>query len=178
MNSLENYFDESLVNSWEHIVDCFESLDYSTKKIAEYIKNFDEITTAGIHLSALNKGNKKMADRIDKAMEINKENRINAFKEVVANGTEQEYLSKMTWIEKLSLQCDMDLSSVRLNNKPRLTEKEKNYVNILENSIAEDIKNIALSEGFSSVEEWRHHNWEVDKSRLLRPNNTRVFFRR
>ena len=65
-----------------------------------------------------------------------------------------------------------------INNKPRLTKKEKNYVNILENSIAEDIKNIALSEGFSSVEEWRHHNCEVDKSRLLRPNNTRVFFRR
>ena len=94
----------------------------------------------------------------DKANELIKLKRIDEFKKSVANGTHEEFLANISWIDKSSLEVDMGLSRLGLSNKKDLTEEEQKYYDIIENSINKDLEKEALSQGFDSVEAWRNHN--------------------
>ena len=58
----------------------------------------------------------------------------------------------------------MGLFGMGIPSEKPLTKEEQRYSDIIEKSIDEDIKKEALSQGFSSVEEWREHNAKVASS--------------
>ena len=70
----------------------------------------------------------------------------------------------MAWTDKTSLIVDMDLFRIGIPSEKPLSEEEQRYSDIIEKSIDEDLKKEALSQGFSSVEEWREYNSKVDLS--------------
>lgn len=94
----------------------------------------------------------------DKANELIKLKRIDEFKKSVANGTHEEFLANISWIDKSSLKVDMGLARLGLSNEKDLTEEEQKYYDIIENSINKDLEKEALSQGFDSVEAWKNHN--------------------
>ena len=163
-NDTQEIFNNKLVNSVEKMVNGFKNANMTPEKIAESIKDLHETARAGIHICALSNGDKETADKISKANQIIKERRISEFKKAVANGTEKEFLSTMPWTDKISLKVDMDLFRIGTPSEKPLTEEEQRYLDIIEKSIYEDLKNEALSEGFSSVEELQEHNAKVDFS--------------
>lgn len=163
-NDIQNIFGSTMARSMEGMANVFKNANMTPEEIAESIKDFHETTRAGIHISALSSGDKETADKIDKANQIIKGRRISEFKKVVANGTEKEFLSTMPWTDKSSLKVDMGLFRIGIPSEKPLTEEEQRYSDIIEKSIDEDIKKEALSQGFSSVEEWREHNAKVASS--------------
>lgn len=100
----------------------------------------------------------------DKANELIKLKRIDEFKKSVANGTHEEFLANISWIDKSSLKVDMGLARLGLSNEKDLTEEEQKYYDIIENSINKDLEKEALSQGFDSVEAWRNHNAKCTES--------------
>ena len=163
-NDTQKIFNNKLVNSVEKMVNGFKNANMTPEKIAESIKDFDKITRRGIRNIAYYSGDKETADKISKANKIIKERRISEFKKAVANGTEKEFLSTMPWTDKSSLKVDMGLFRIGIPSEKPLTEEEQRYSDIIEKSIDEDLKKEALSQGFSSVEEWREYNSKVDLS--------------
>lgn len=163
-NDIQNIFGTTMANSLEGLANVFKKANMTPEEIAESIKDLHETARAGIHICALSNGDKETADKISKANQIIKERRISEFKKAVANGTEKEFLSTMPWTDKSSLKVDMDLFRIGIPSEKPLTEEEQRYSDIIEKSIDEDLKKEALSQGFSSVEEWREHNSKVDLS--------------
>lgn len=163
-NDIQKIFGSTMASAMEGMAKVFKNANMTPEEIAESIKDFHEITRAGIHIIALSSGDKETADKIDKANQIIKERRISEFKKAVANGTEKEFLSTMPWTDKSSLKVDMGLFRIGIPSEKPLTEEEQRYLDIIEKSIDEDIKKEALSQGFSSVEEWREHNAKVVSS--------------
>ena len=159
-NVLKNVFDDDiLIDAIEGMVVIFKKANMSSERIAEEIKGFDEIVRESFHISALSNGDKELADRIYGAITILKNRRISEFKEAVDKGEEKEFLSSMTLAEKSLLMFDMGLTISSI-----LTEEQQRYYDIIEKSIAEDIKRQALIEGFNSVEEWKEHNSRIYSS--------------
>ena len=146
------------------VLEEYRTLGIATKlmikaeEIVDRISNMHELIRAGMHLTALSKGNEELADKIDKANELIKFKRIDEFKKSVANGTHEEFLANISWTDKTSLKVDMELSRFGLPNEKDLTEEEQKYYDIIENSIKKDVEKEALSRGFDSVEAWRNHN--------------------
>lgn len=163
-NDTQKFFGNTIVNSVEKMVNVFKNANMTPEKIAESIKDFDKTTRTCIHIIAFSSGDKETADKISKANKIIKERRISEFKIAVANGIEKEFLSTMAWTDKTSLIVDMDLFRIGIPSEKPLSEEEQRYSDIIEKSIDEDLKKEALSQGFSSVEEWREYNSKVDLS--------------
>lgn len=67
---------------------------------------------------------KELADKIEKANELIKI--IDAFKQSVADGTDEEFLANMPWTDKSSLSRDMGLSRMRFSSEKTLTEEDNN----------------------------------------------------
>ena len=145
-NDIHNVLGDSIANSIEGIVDCLDKMDLKPEEIVDRISDMHELVRAGMHLTALSKGNEELADKIDKANELIKLKRINEFKKSVTNGTHEEFLANISWKDKISLEVDMELSRFGLSN------------DIIENSIKKDLEKEALSKGFDSIDAWRNHN--------------------
>ena len=156
-NNVNNIFDGELPNSIEGMVDCFDKMNLTAEQIAEYIDDMPQVSRVVMHIVALSKGNRELADKIDKANEIIDLKTIEAFKKSVENGTYEEFLANMNWEDKSSLSVDMGLFRMGLPSEKPLTEEEQRYSDIIENSIHEDIKKEALSQGFESIEGWRNY---------------------
>ena len=109
---------------------------------------------------------KQTAEKIEKAINILRERRIEAFKKAVAEGRESEFLSAMNWTEKISLKVDMGLSRLGIPSEKPLTEENQRYLDILEQSIDKDIEQEAFRQGFSSVEEWQEYNSSIMDSEI------------
>lgn len=157
-NDIHNILGDCMANSIEGIVDCLDKMDLTPEEIVNRINGLNELIRGGMHLTALSKGYEELADKIDKANELIKLKRIDEFRKSVANGTHEEFLANISWIDKSSLEVDMGLSRLGLSNKKDLTEEEQKYYDIIENSINKDLEKEALSQGFDSVEAWRNHN--------------------
>lgn len=156
-NNVNNILDGELHNSIEGMVDCFDKMNLTTEQIVEYISSMPLVSREVMHLVALSKGNRKLADKIDKANEIIELKTIEAFKKSVEDGTYENFLANMNWEDKVSLPVDMGLFRIGLSGEKPLTEEEQRYSDIIENSIHEDIKKEALSQGFESIEGWRNY---------------------
>ena len=157
-NDIRNIFGDGMANSIENMVSCFDKMNLTPEQIVEYIGEMDELTRTGMHITALSNGSKELADKIDKANELIKLKRIDEFKKSVANGTHEDFLANMPWMDKSSLSVDMGLFRIGLPSEKLLTEEEQRYFEIIENSINKDMEKEALSQGFDSVEAWRNHN--------------------
>ena len=160
-NDIKNIFNSIMASSMEEMVYTFKNSNMTPEEIAERIKDLHEIIREGIRITALSAGDKEMSDKIGKANQIIIENRIAEFKKAVANGTQEEFLSKMPWTDKVSLKVNIKFSSTE---KP-LPQEEQRYMDIIEKSIDEDINKEAWSQGFSSVEKWREYNAKVAASK-------------
>lgn len=126
----------------EGLVNTYRDANITPEEIAESIADFSDITRSGIYASALLSRDRETADKINKANQIIKERKINEFKSAVANGTEKEFLSTMSWLEKVYLEIDIELTRMG----KQLTEEEQRYLDILEESINKDIEREALSQ--------------------------------
>lgn len=174
-NDIKNIFGDSMTNSLENLVDCFDKANLTPEEIADYIADSPDLTRTGMHIIALSEGNKKLADKIAKANELIKLKQIDEFKKSVANDTYEEFLAKISWTDKSLLLVNMGLSKSELSSKKKLTEEEQRYFEIIDNSINKDLEKEAISEGFDSVEAWRNHNAmqsikEKNKTNIIRFN--------
>ena len=79
----------------------------------------------------------------------------------MANGTYEEFLEKMSYEDKCSLETHIELSIPGFFSETPLTPEEQMYLSIIQSSIDKDILNEALSQGFSSIEAWREHNSRI-----------------
>lgn len=157
-NDIHNILGDRMANSIEGIVDCLDKMDLTPEEFVNRISDLNELIRGGMRLTALSKGYEELADKIDKANELIKLKRIDEFKKSVANGTHEEFLANISWIDKSSLKVAMGLARLGLSNEKELTEEEQKYYDIIENSINKDLEKEALSQGFDSVEAWRNHN--------------------
>lgn len=157
-NDIHNILGDSVADSIEGIVDCFDKMDLTPEEIVDHISHMHKLIREGMYLTALSKGNKELSDKIHKANESIKFKRIDEFKKSVANGTHEEFLANISWTDKSSLEGDMGLFRFGLSNEKALTEEEQKYYDIIENSIKKDLEKEALSQGFDSIEAWRDHN--------------------
>ena len=150
---INNILGETTATSIEEIVNAFSQMNITPEEIAEKISNLHELARTGMHITAMSKGYKELADKINAANEIITQKRIIKFKQAVANNTHEEFLSTMTWTDKISLQTDMGLSKPSFDGKSPLTKEEQKYFDIIEQE--------ALSQGFDSIEAWQEHNGKM-----------------
>ena len=80
----------------------------------------------------------------------------------------------MQWAEKSSLSVDIEM----LEYKRPLTDEERICLKIIEESINNDIKQIALSQGFESVEAWRKHNSRMRRESEFNHSSRQLTFLR
>lgn len=157
-NELHNILGYSIDESIEHIVECFDKLELSIEQLEKYMQNIPELTKAEMHIIALSKGKKELAEKIDKTNKLIEMKRFNDFKKCVANGTYEEFLANMTWIDKSSLLCEMGLFRVGIPSEKPFTKEEQIYYDIIQSSIDDDLRKEVLSQGFDNVDEWRKNN--------------------
>lgn len=150
-----------MTESIEEIVMQFEKMNLTVEQMAEQMKDIDQLSRAGMHLTALSSGNKELANKIDGANKIIEQNKIADFKKAVAEGTQEYFLSQMSWTDKSSLLAEMDLFRYESRDEKPYTSEEQRYQDIIEASIEKDIEKEALSQGFASVEAWREYNGKV-----------------
>ena len=150
--------EEILAESIEGMLICFEKMNLSTEQIFDKIKNLNEIIRSLMHIMALNNGNEDLAERIQLANEMIQQDKINKFKEAVNNGTAEEYLASIDYIDKISLNVEMGLFRTGLESEEPLTAEEQKYADLIEASIGEYLKKQAQSEGFKNVDEWKENN--------------------
>ena len=149
----------SMSDSIHRMVDILDKMDLTSEEIAERIGDFCKMVRLEMRITAMLSGNRELADKIDAANNLITQKRIDAFKQSVADGTYLDFLSKMSWKDKDDLSDDMGL--FRTGEK---TEEEQLYYRIIEKSMDKDIeKEVALRDGFDSVEAWQEHN--ANKSR-------------
>lgn len=157
-NELHNILGYSIDESIEHIVECFDKLELSIEQLEKYMQDMPELTKAEMHITALSKGKKELAEKIDKTNKLIEMKRFNDFKKCVANGTYEEFLSNMTWIDKSSLLCEIGLFRIGIPSEKPFTKEEQIYYDIIQRSIDDDLRKEALSQGFDSLEDWRNYN--------------------
>ena len=144
-NNFQSIFKDKTIASLNRIAMHFKEANMSPEEIAKEIEGLCEITKAGIHIAMLENNDHETAERFSKAMDILKEKRINSFKNAVENGKEVEFLSTMSWMDKISLKNNIELSSIlgsRINMTPEEIQK---YSVIIQKSINEDLEKEALS---------------------------------
>lgn len=56
-NDIHNVLGDSIANSIEGIVDCLDKMDLKPEEIVDRISDMHELVRAGMHLTALSKGN-------------------------------------------------------------------------------------------------------------------------
>lgn len=149
----------SMSDSIHRMVDILDKMDLTSEEIAERIGDFCKMVRLEMRITAMLSGNRELADKIAAANNLITQKRIDSFKQSVADGTYLDFLSKMSWKDKDDLSDDMGL--FRTGEK---TEEEQLYYRIIEKSMDKDIeKEVALRDGFDSVEAWQEHN--ANKSR-------------
>ncbi len=99
---------------------------------------------------------RELAEKINNIMSFRKRELIKKFEDSIHNATYEQFLSGMSWVSKSGLTVDIELNAA-FNNR-ELTDIEKKMISILNESIDKDIKSIALSEGFDSVDAWKENN--------------------
>lgn len=164
-NDIKQIFGDGMTEALDRIVNCYENMEMTIEQLVEQMKGMDEISRAGMHVTALFKGDKELAAKIDSANKIIKQSRISDFKQVVAEGKQEEFLSTMSRTDKSSLKIDMWLLRPDFPSEIPLTADEQRYFDIIEQSIASDIEKEALSQEFESVDAWRAQNKRILSSR-------------
>lgn len=160
---IRKVFGKDISRAIEDIVRCYEDIDFTSEQLAEHMENIDEILREAIHITALSEGNQELAERINAANEIIKQNQINNFKKSVVEGTYEEFLSKMSWTDKSSFLVNMGLFRIGFSSEKPYTAEEQQYYDIIKSSIDKDIEKEALSKGFPSVEAWEENRSKVLK---------------
>ncbi len=153
-NKVYDIFEEDLASTLEGLTCCLDEMNLTTEQLVDKLSDMDEIDRDAIYFTAVSSGNDELVDKLEKANDIIKLKRIDEFKESVANGTYEEFLSKMKWNDKSSLAVDLEM----LEDERPLTGEERKCISVIEESINNDIRQLALSQGFKSVKAWKEHN--------------------
>lgn len=157
---------EWVSDSIQRMVDILDKMDLTSEKIVELIGDIHEMVRGEMHIIAVFSGNQELADKIDAANKLITQKRIDSFKQSVADGTYEEFLSNMSWKEKSSLSVDMGLFSAGITGEKPLTNEDQQYYDIIEKSMDKDIeKAAALRAGFDSVEDWQEHNANASRKK-------------
>ncbi|MBP3635159.1 MAG: hypothetical protein J6J17_01690 [Bacilli bacterium] len=130
---------EKITKSIEGFLEVLDLVSLTPDELAEKIVNMNESTRILMHIYLVENGKKELAKKIEIANKIICLKRINEFKNSVSNGTEEEYLSNILYIDKIFLEFDMGLSKFDIPKERELTNEEKRYHDILENAIKNDI---------------------------------------
>lgn len=81
---------------------------------------------------------------------------IKKFEDSILSKTQEQFLSRMSWISKSELKDVIELSATFKNRE--LTDIEKRMISLLNASIDNELKTLASSTGFDSVEAWKEIN--------------------
>ena len=107
----------------------------SVMNIFEIIKNIDRVTRIFLVKLALDI-DINLAKRIEEANQIINNIIANGFKNSVIKGNYLDYLTKLSLTDKIFLKVDLNL------NKEYLSIKELNYLQILNQTIEEELKKL------------------------------------
>ena len=136
----------------------FDDQEYSVEQLVEKLKNVNELDIAGIHLSALAHDNNELAVKIRQAQAIITQNRIDAFAQAVQYGVADDYLAQFeTWIDKLSLKADIEVSDIMKHTDTKGLDTKK-LIGIIQKSIDVDVLAEAQAAGFETVDAWKQNN--------------------
>lgn len=135
----KNNLDSRTILALEDLIKIYEKENFTIDQIVENISDMLDITRASLHIIAIANKNNELADKIQKANEIVTQNKINAFKESVKNGTYKEFLQNMSWSEISALKIDMNLSRMGFPDEEPLSEEEQMYSDIIEESINNEL---------------------------------------
>lgn len=134
-NVVRNILENDLIVSLEVIISYLDKANLSEEQLAKLMANMPELSREGIYITALSNENKELADKIEKANELIKQNRISTFKQSVIDGKWEEFLANMHWVDKAFLSVDMGLY-----DKKDLTKVDQLYFSIIDKSIKDDIE--------------------------------------
>ena len=159
-----DFFDTQITEILELFVESLDKGNFSVEQITNQIRNMHDLIRSGLHLTALTKGKKELADKIDKANDIIVLEEIKTFEQALQTGNEEDFLAEMNWTDKVVLQNKIkNLSDLE---KQQVIKNDKRSISILEASIKKDVeeenKREALNQGFDSVEAWRKHHNEIN----------------
>ena len=152
--NIDEMLQENMKKSIDGLVNTFDKKDSSIDEIYQTIKVFGEGARIIIYMTALTTGKKELAEKIHAAnVKINNE-RINSFINSILNSTYEEFLSNLSFVEKISLKAEIQL----YKSLDKIDIDIEKCLGIIEKSIRVDLEEEAKSQGFDSVEEWQRHN--------------------
>ena len=162
-NNLIQDLDSLDIKCLDGILSILKMKNWSFEDIADLLSEIDLLIRLELHVYALNNGEYSIAQKIKAANRIIKERRINAFKNAVANNTQDEVLNNMPLEDKMTLKIDMGLFKYGDSSLIKLTDEEQKYLDIIDRSIIRDIERIAKNNGFNNLDEWKQSNPDVSK---------------
>lgn len=128
--------EEMLKQIIERLLECYKALNKSAK----------EINIAYLHITAVTKGETDLANKIEEAIDIITERKINKFRESIKTGSLKEFLKGMTYTEKISF--SVSIKYAKLNE-----EEKQELIRILDEAVDLDLLEEAHSKGFETIEE-------------------------
>ena len=154
--------EEMLKEIIERLLECYKASNKSAKEIADFLEDIDEVNIAYLHITAVTKGETDLANKIEEAMDIITERKINKFREAIKTGSLKEFLKGMTYTEKISFLMDIKYSNLN-------EEEKQELIRILDEAREQALLEEAHSKGFETIEEWREYNRrEYDKEHSKR----------
>ncbi len=151
---------EEITDSIEEMIVYFDKTSMDSKKIASHLKKINKTIRDTMHIIAVLKGKKELADKIKEANNIIIKTKMASFKKAVADGTYEQYLSQMSCEDKISLSVELDFFRKRFYEQRPYSIEEHQCHEIIERSIAKDIEKEGLRQEFSSVKAWEKHNFK------------------
>lgn len=147
-------------NSIDGILSCFEKM--SDVDIMMHMKDMSDLARAQLELRALTSGRNDLANKINSAMKNIKTQQIEDLREAIANGKKEEFLSKLSWVEKSNLsviiQSRNDILIGIDEDFSKASKEDQALLETLEESINQDLLAEAQKEGFDNLEDWRKNN--------------------
>lgn len=163
LNSLrynENDSEELVSASLNNILKIYEH--FSNKEIMESLKKLNDTLRLQLELKAATSGNLELSERIHTSIKNLETEQIEELRLATQEGKQEEFLSKLSWIEKTNLSVVIQSRNNILvgidENFDKASSEDKILLNMLEKSINKDLLQIAKSEGFNNLEDWRANN--------------------
>ena len=141
-------------NNIESLIVSMANKNLTVDVVYDCIKYFGPKVRSDMHFMAIFMNYNNLAKKIEIANERIKAERIELFIDSVVNGNSDEFLSKLSWIDKIFLKADLQY----FEGFGNLSAKLSNYIDIINRSILDDVENQALNDGFDSVESWQKNN--------------------
>lgn len=134
---INNLFGEKLLNAMNDLLKEFVDLDYDEDTIYKALKDVNESVRVGMYLLSLEKDLSNISYRINRVNQRLNYLRKEKFLKAYENKETEKFLSMLGKGDKISLMNDLGVN-VSLNERMKLTKKERDFFKIISDSIMLD----------------------------------------